>query len=172
MIIFIFNSSEQLPASLCEYHVKFQDYINNLFKIGHIVVQKNWIYYPVCYKPIITHSEETWLFISELCTQAWVLSGVPKIKCIAYKNFLNLVKHKNIVNFFPEHNKNAVQILFLSMCSSWVPSQFQLWGLSVKTTTKLEEYLWSVYNEFMSPVISIPWLWVWLGVPDKVLSTS
>lgn len=47
-----------------------------------------------------------------------------------------------------------------------------LGGPSVKTTTKLEEYLWSVWKEFMSPVLSVPWLCVWLAAPDKVLSTS
>lgn len=55
-------------------------------------------------------------------------SGVPKIKHIDYKNFLNLAKHKIVVKFLPEYNQNTTQIQFLSTCSSSVLSQVQLWG--------------------------------------------
>lgn len=117
MIIFTFNSSEQSPASLCEYQVKFQDDINDLFKIGHIVVQKNWIYYPVCYKPIITHSKETDCSFQSCAPRSGCSVVFQKSKFFAYKNFLNLLKYKNIAKFL----QNTIKLqyrLFLSMGSS------------------------------------------------------
>lgn len=47
---------------------------------------QNWIFYPVCNKPIITDLRET-LFISELHNPG-LLSGIAQIAHTNYQNFL------------------------------------------------------------------------------------